>query len=56
MAIQRIYYERGSSRLLISDQEKSFQAMEKDFTNETAKNNANWLQGWNRSDEMKDLE
>ena len=56
MAIQRIFYERGSSRLLISDQEKSFQAMEKDFTNETAKNNANWLHGWNRSDEMKDLE
>ena len=56
MAIQRVFYERGASQLMISDQEPSFKAVAKDYTNQEAKETIKWLDGWNKSDEKADLE
>ena len=56
MAIQRIFYERGTSRLLISDQEPSFKALQRDLTDKEAKETIAWMEGWKNSAEKSDLE
>ena len=52
----RVFFERGISRLLISDQEPAFKAMEKNFSDKEAKETLEWLRGWRDSDQRKDLE
>ena len=55
MAIQRIFYERGTSTTLISDQEPSFKAVKKDLSDKEAIETLKWHQGWKDSEAMKDL-
>ena len=55
-AIQRVFYERGASQLMISDQEPSFKAVAKDYTNQESKETIKWLDGWNKSEQKADLE
>ena len=37
MALQRVFYERGACEVMISDQEPSFKAVAKDYSNTEAK-------------------
>ena len=56
LAIQRIFYERGTSRILISNQSPSFKAVKKDLSDQEAMATLKWLQGWKASDAIEDLE
>ena len=52
----RVFYERGISRQLISDQEAAFKSIKKDFSDIETKETLDWLKGWKDSDQRKDLE
>ena len=56
LAMLRVFYERGISRLLISDQEPVFKSIKKDFSDIETKETLDWLKGWKDSDQRKDLE
>ena len=56
LALQRISYERGTPRLLISDQEPSFKAVRRDLSDKDASDAMEWLKGWKDSKEKKDIE
>ena len=56
LAMLRVFYERGISRLLISDQEPAFKSIKKDFSETETKETLDWLKGWKDSDQRKDLE
>ena len=56
LALLRVFYERGIARLLVSDQEPSFKALQKDFTDKDAHDTFQWLKGWKESGEKADLE
>ena len=56
LALLRVFYERGTARLLISDQEPSFKALQRDFTDKDAQDTFQWLRGRNNSGEKTDLE
>lgn len=56
LALQRVFYERGAARLMISDSEPSFKAVSKDMSNADAKGTVLWLDGWKQSKEKADLE
>ena len=63
LALQRVFFERGTPRVMISDSEPSFKAVARDFgsryTNisheeiQEAKDTINWLDGWKKSKENK---
>ena len=55
MGLQRVFYERGACAVMISDQEPSFKAVVKDYSNTEAKETIQWLDG-SKSDEREDLE
>ena len=56
LAIQRIFFERGTSKKLIGDQEPSFKVLERDMTDQEAKETIEWMKGWITSKEKLDLE
>ena len=56
MALLRIFFERGSPSVLVSDREASFKAIAKDFSKiPEHKETVKWLEGWHESDEKKYL-
>ena len=45
LTFQRIFFERGTSKMLISDKEPSFKALERDMTDQEAKEAIEWMKG-----------
>ena len=56
LASQRIFYERGTPRVLISDQEPSFKAVRRDLSDKDASDAMEWLKGWKESKQKVDIE
>ena len=56
MAILRIFYERGTCRVMISDMESAFKAIEKDLSEKDSKDTKEMIEGWKSSEQKIDLE
>ena len=60
LAMLRIFYDRGVPRLLISDREKAFMALARDYESREgrleAASDEEWLYGWDKSHKRMDLE
>ena len=56
LAIRRLFYERGTCRIMISDMESAFKAIEKDLSEKDSKDTKDMIEGWKSSEQKIDLE
>ena len=56
LAILKIFYEQGTSRVMIRDIEAAFRAIEKDLSEKDSKNTREMIEGWKVSEQKVDLE
>ena len=56
LAILRLFYERGTCRIMISDMESAFKAIEKDLSEKDSKDTKDMIEGWKSSEQKIDLE